>query len=88
VQKSKTKANEKTKNMPFSFERFKLFLVKVANLAYRDQVLESGAKCTQPERAVQLLERMDVAFRVMNPEKKAAVPGITTFFFVSNKRSS
>lgn len=70
----KGKGNEKLKEIPFSFERFKLFLIKISNLAYGDQVVESGAPLTQPERAMQLLEKMDMAFKVLNPEKKAAVP--------------
>lgn len=77
AKKAKTKGSEKARDLPFSFERFKLFLIKVSNLAYGDQVVESesGVKtCTQPERAMQLLEKMDIAFKVLNPEKKAAVP--------------
>lgn len=71
--KGKAKVNEMIKDVPFSFEKFKMFLTRVANFGYQDEVTETGVKCTQPERTIKLLDRMDMAFKVLNPDRRATV---------------
>ena len=71
--RSKSKVNEMIKDVPFNFERFKMFLIRVANFGFQDEVTEAGVKCNQPERTMLLLERMDMAFKVINPDKRATV---------------